>query len=215
MIKKLDKKDLELLQDRILANHFSNIKYIQAFGKREENADHFLYYDRFSLKTFLQEFNVIRNITKDEKDIDIESRNLVRLRVILKGMAFRPTEIDDVAAKLKVEKISKVNAVSMISKIFFLGNPEKVFIYDSLVKTSIGFKKTSQVTYNQFYDRIVKLTAEHDFKEYILEIKKPLNKKLETIEKWAGYINENEEVRRMRITDTYLFFLGLKGISIY
>jgi hypothetical protein len=213
-IKKLNANELGLLTDRILAIHFSILKYMEAFRKIEVDRERFLYTDSFSLKNFLQQFNVIRHIKKDEKNIENSNRNLIRLANVLSKSKYTYDNVDKIALVLERKTISRVNAISMTSKILFLANPQEIFIYDRFVKKSIGFKN-EKVNYNQFYERIFKITSDRLFQEYILEIENILEEKLRLIENWANYKNGCVAIRRMRLTDSYLMFLGMQGVSIY
>jgi hypothetical protein len=213
MVNRLSPTELHQLQDNILANHFSDIKYIQAFNNRHIDYERFLFNDRFCLKNFLQEFNIIRHVCKDADGVESEARNIVRLSNRLKEVSFQPEEIDEFAKSLKHDGISKVNPVSLSSKMFFLGNPERIYIYDSLVRTAIGLKNIS-VTYSNFLDRIETIVLNPSMQAYIDEIERSLTQRLILLESWTG-IGNASQIRRMRLVDRYLMFLGERNISLY
>jgi hypothetical protein len=208
MIIKLNREERKSLDDRMIAFYFLILKYIQTFQERHDNNKEAAFYsDRFSLKNFLQEFNVIRNLKKDIKNTEKEERNIIKLVRILEKEEFSVHKIDNIAAELKDKGISKINAISMISKICFLEKPETTFIYDRFVKRSIGFNNTP-VPYKDFYNQVANVTNKNAFKNYMEEIENDLIDKLQLIEKWTGYTNEVTDIRKMRIFDTYLMFLG-------
>lgn len=205
----LDESELQELSDRILAGYYSDLKFIQALKKRKGNKEYYIFYDRFCLKNFVQEYNVIRNISKDAKGVSIKEKNLYKLSALLKAGIYRSSKVDGFAAGLRPLDISKVNPVSLTSKLFFLGNPKQIFIYDSLVKKATCFDQPKVGVYTSFYKHITSIVKMPEFKKHIDFLERRLKTKLAQIESWCGYEIDVEKIRRMRITDKYLMFLGI------
>lgn len=213
MIIELNKAEHHQLTDRLLANHFSDLKFIQTYQKRNSNKQLYLFDHRFCLKIFLLEFNIIRHVTKDEKNTLFENTNIFKLSSLMDSCSYSPDDIDKFARKIQDKKISPKNPVSLTSKLFFLGNPKQVFIYDSLVRTAIGLKH-GKVSYARFYDRINEIILKRDFQSYVSAIEDELNSKLTDIETWSGFLHA-KKIRKMRIIDRYLMFIGSKNKSLY
>jgi hypothetical protein len=145
----------------------------------------------------------MRHVPGDDTNLQLRHRPLVRLSNAAHQEGFDPLNIDRFAKRMYARGILNCQATSLCSKLFFLGNPNKVFMYDSYVCDALDFNKKN---YTDFYSTMRQLTKNEMFSSYIDELYERVRPKLDTLEIWAR-LSLTEVARKIRVIDRYLMVL--------
>jgi len=187
----------------LLANYKSDLEYIalfDSFRKNEITADIYLTERNSGFQGFINEFRVARNIKKEKvKDL---------VCFIKKSMTCGNSwTVDKFAEEIKKEKFTHEGKVMvvLVSKIFFLAQPETIIPMDSLNKKALGLKGNK---YEDFESKINNFIEKN--RNILPKYLSPVCKYLEEIEKSINIKIDFEKYRMNRFTDKYLWAKGRK-----
>ena len=197
--------DIIEAKEQVLVYYFLDLMYIQAFQLFKTNPLNPQEYidNYFGFKSFLLEFQVIRNVKTGMLIPLLKSTNN-------KIKSNNPDNVDEFKEEIRVAEITSRNnnMTSLCSKILFLNNPIGIMPFDRNVKTAICYEGN---IYNHFLNNIILYNNEYqvEINNFILSVTEDMQI-IETIfnRKHPDTNLNFLEIRNKRILDKLLWTIG-------
>ena len=197
--------DIIEAKEQVLVYYFLDLMYIQAFQLFKTNPLNPQEYidNYFGFKSFLLEFQVIRNVKTGMLIPLLNSTNN-------KIKSNNPDNVDEFKEEIRVAEITSRNnnMTSLCSKILFLNNPIGIMPFDRNVKTAICYEGN---IYNHFLNNIILYNNEYqvEINNFILSVTEDMQI-IETIfnRKHPDTNLNFLEIRNKRILDKLLWTIG-------